>query len=403
MAPVQSPEARPLAGRSGPPACPLRCWFVSLVLSGLAVPSAAQVKLDPASSEGRQAIAAFESIWEGKGRALACRVQPVPPRMAFSFRLWAGYQIWVSMSDFPPEPTRIGILFRVRPLAKSGPGAPVFFWDVAQLPEASRRPRGMASWGGGFYLGAGEYQVDWLAGDAQGRHCRSSWKLKGRGKASQMALQPGQLDAVGVESWRGRAPGAAKNGPRVTIFLHAAPRRPGRSQLSGYDRMLLLSSLTALLDLSGFASARLVAFDGNAQKVLFRAENFDQNSYARLAEIIRQHSYGAVDYQVLRNGVAGEGKFLAGLIDEDRQAPRPSDRLVFLGPELRSARKLPEPLLALAPTLPPTYYLALARDVVPQGDLIAKLVKAAKGKTYLVLRNTDLLKPIREVAQGKGP
>ena len=373
-----------------------------LASAWLAIPAIAQVKLDPAIEDSRQAFKAFEATWAAEGAPpLKCRVQPLEPRMGFSFRYWAGFQTFIPIAEFPARQTRLAFMLRVRAKAKGGFGEPGYFLESGSLPEASRRPRwSEVPLSGGIYMGPGEYEIRWLANDDQRRVCRHQWAVKIRGKAKESALAPGEVDSVGLENWRGAK--RAGSGSRVTVFLHAAPRWRGRNfvKLNGYDRMLMLNSLTSLLDLGGFASAQVVAYDMAGRRVLFQDAQFNPPGYQKLSQTLRDTGFGTVDYQVLAKGPS-EAKFLATLIEQSLSAAEKPDTIVFLGPELRGVRRLPGEFEGLPERLPRVYYLALGRDVVAQGDMVSKLVKAAKGKTYLVLRGRDLLSPIRAVARGK--
>jgi hypothetical protein len=369
----------------------------------LFLPAAAQVKVDPATREGATAIRAFEdAVREQELRStLPCRVQPLSPRLGLSFRYWSGFEAILPLDQFPEAESSSAVLFRVkaRP-AKNAPATePGYFWEGLRIPAAGRRPKqGMIS--GGFYAGPGVYDIEWLFADPGMRACRARWSIQVKAKTSVTMIKPGAVEAVGFESWRGLLPNAAKAGPRATILMHAAPVWRGRNfvKLSSWDRMLLMSSLTSLLDLSGFSSVRLVAYDASGRRVLLKEDNFNQQAYRRLGQVLRETNYGLIDYKVLKDGPS-EPAFLASLIEEDRLTAKPSDVIVFLGPELHGIRRLPPEVEALIPKLPKSYYIALAREPVSQGDVIHKLVKAAKGRSYLVLRNQDLLAPIRAMAQ----
>ena len=362
----------------------------------------AQIKVDVATPDGQTVVRAFGENWpKTDATALTCRVQPIPLRMGMSFRLFAGFQSTLDLPQFPARESRIVVMMRVTQKVKT-PAAPVYFWDGLLIPDAAKRPqRPTAFLSGGFYLGPGEYDVDWLMSDDQLRLCRSHWVLNTKkARAPEGALKAGALEALGLESWRGIEP--KSTGPTATIFLNAAPLWRNRyfTKLNSWDRSLLLGSLTAVLDLGGFRSVRVVAYDMMGRRVLFEQDAFGRPGYTKLAQALREANFGVVDYGVLKDGPT-EGGFLAKMIAEDRQAAKPSDVAIFLGPELRGTRHLPEEMEKLTGQMPRTLYLALAREPVPQGDVISKLVKAAKGKTYLVQRGPDLLKPLKALMENK--
>jgi hypothetical protein len=366
----------------------------------LAAVAGAQIKLDPGNNKDADAaIAAFERIAnETDSNPVACRVAPLPARMSFSLRFWSGFQASWPVAEYKEREVRAAVVLRVSPQT---PGArPTYFYDSLLVNERLRQSRPVVGFSGGFYLGPGTYDVLWMLVDGGNRTCRSKWTVRAKGGASSTALRPGVLEAVGLESWRGRLPESESKGPRATVFLHAAPVWRGRNftKLSSYDRMFLLSSLTSMLDLTGFSSVRLVAYDASRKRVLMDVDKFNQDAYSRLARVLREENFGVIDYKVIRENQS-DAAFLTGLIQKDRGRDNPSEVLVFLGPELRASKRLPPETIEFASTLPPSYYLALSLMPVKQGDAVDKLVKAAKGKTYLVMRAQDLLNPIRAMKQ----
>jgi hypothetical protein len=378
--------------------------IAALAAALLSPPSApAQIRVDSATPDGNKAIDAFRQLWpDTAAKPLACRVQPIPARLGMSFRLFSGFQTNFDLDQFPERRTRLAVVFRVR--AKSVKNAePVYFWEGLEIPEKAKRPpRPQAYMSGGFYLGPGVYEVEWLMSDDQDRLCRSTWTVDTkRTRASQTALKAGAIEPLGLESWRGAE--AKPNGPTATIFLNAAPLWRNRyfTRLSSWDRSLLLGSLTALLDLGGFKSTRVVAYDVPGRRVLFEENVFNRASYSKLAQSLREANFGLIDYGVLKDGPT-EGAFLAKMVADDRKLTKPTDMVIFLGPELmRGVRKLPPEMEQSVEGLSRTYYLALAREPVPMGDAISKLVKATGGKTFLVTSGADLIKPIRALAETK--
>lgn len=380
--------------------------MLSRLLIAAAVTAAiagAQIRIDANTPDGKKAIEAFASLWpKTDSPALVCQVQPIPPRLGMSFRLFSGFQTNLDLAQMPPQRTRLALIFRVKQKTSKS-AEPTYFWEGLEIPEAARRPqRPTAYLSGGFYVGPGVYEVEWLMSDDQDRLCRSRWTVDTkRTRANQTALKAGAIEPLGLESWRGVE--TKPDGPTATIFLNAAPLWRNRyfTRLSSWDRSLLLGSLTALLDLGGFKSTRVVAFDVPGRRVLFDERSFTRASYAKLAQSLREANFGLIDYGVLRDGPT-EGAFLAELVGKDRKASQPSDMMIFLGPELtRGVRKLPTEMERLTEDLPRTYYLALAREPVSTGDAISKLVKAAGGKTFLVTSGSDLIKPIRALAETK--
>ena len=377
------------------------------VLAVACLPAVAlgQIRVDPSTPDGKKAVEAFDALWaKPDGTTLACRVQPIPSRMGMSFRVFSGFQTTLELAQMPARRTRLALVFRVK--AKNGKNAaPVYFWEGLEIPEAAKRPaRPTAFLSGGFYLGPGAYEVQWLMSDDQDRMCRSTWTVDTkRVRAGQTALKAGAIEPLGMENWRGAE--ARQSGPTATIFLNAAPLWRNRyfTRLSSWDRSLLLGSLTALLDLGGFKSTRVVAYDVPGRRVLFDEKTFSRAAYGKLAQSLREANFGLVDYGVLKDGPS-EGQFLAKMVGDDRKIEKPTDMVIFLGPELlQGVRRLPPEMERVTEDLRRSFYLALAREPVPQGDLISKLVKAAGGKMFLVTNGGDLIKPIRALAEAPKP
>ncbi len=367
----------------------------------LAADAGGQVKLDPAIKDSQNAIAAFERINKNTDpNPVPCRVTPLQARMSFSLRFWSGFQASWPVGDYSQKEVRAAVILRVTP--RGAGGTPAYFYDALLLGEAVRKARPVVGFSGGFYLGPGVYDVEWLLADTENRTCRSKWTVQAKGGASSTALKPGMLESVGLETWRGKTPDAGSTGPRATVFLHAAPVWRGRNftKLSSFDRMWLLSSLTSLLDLAGFSSVRLVAYDASRKRILMSIDRFNEQAYGRLARVLREENFGVVDYKVIKENQS-DTAFLTKLLEADRGQPSPSDVVIFLGPELRPSKKLPPEAVQVAEKLPATFYLALSLMPVKQGDAVDKVVKAAKGKTYLVTRARDLLNPIRAMRQSR--
>ncbi len=359
----------------------------------------AQASLDLRVEEERAAVQVFNDVWENPSIAvLPCHARPIPPRLDFSYRFWAGFESSVKVRDLNEGTSRLGVFFRVKPAGESA--QPVYFADSYGLKNVVTPAARELIVSGGFFLGPGKYDVDWLLTDPKGRFCKSHWSVSAKAPSGPSPLTPGAVESVGLSRWRGLKPSGGRE--RVTVFLHAASLNPRRHpvHLSGWDRAALIGSLTALLDLSNAASARVVVYDAAGRQILFRDEQFGPSGLRKLAGVLRDTNFGTVSYKTLTEG-PGEAELIESLIREDRERPNPSGVLVFLGPELPPGGKLPAALVEWQPRLPRTYYLVLARMAIPQGDLIQKLVRGAKGRTFLVMRPGDLRGPIRAVAENR--
>ena len=112
--------------------------------------------------------------------------------------------------------------------------------------------------------------------------------------------------------------------------MQVAPSSPRAAKLREADLRKLLGTLSALLEQSPGRAARLVVFDLEQQKVLFRKDEFTQADFQNLAKLIDERPSGVVDYAALENS-RGEADMLTRLIETERCELGASDALVFLG------------------------------------------------------------------------
>jgi hypothetical protein len=370
--------------------------FLTLVLL-TASGAAAQSIVDPARFT--PAMLDFDGGFHDQ--SLQCDVTPIRPGLNFSFRFQAGYVVRVPMSQYSGRGHLWFMLARVTP--EAGDRKPVYLGARMRLPEI---PPTKVEWevGGGFLLGEGRYQVAWKMFDDAGRVCRKNWRIDARLTRSErkviVALPP---DTVAEFSLRG-APLTKRtedDAPRIrlTVLMHAAPVSPRRTRLGARDRVMLLGTLSSLLDRLPVRSVRLVVFNLDQQKELYRQENFVARSLDQVAQSINAVELGTVDYQVLQNR-GGHLDLLADLIHGELTAKTPSDVVLFLGPMARFSDKLPSEELEKAPGAPRFYYLQY-RPNFPQPssfpDVITHAVAKLKGKTLVIHSPGDFAKAIDQV------
>ena len=85
-------------------------------------------------------------------------------------------------------------------------------------------------------------------------------------------------------SWFGApATGVRDDAPavRLTVLLHAAPLSSRRTTLRVSDSLMLVGLLSSLLERMPTRSVRLVVFNLDQQKELFRQENFSPKALIR--------------------------------------------------------------------------------------------------------------------------
>ncbi len=370
-----------------------------LLLAAIVAPAAAQLLLEPNSTPGRAMPARFAQAWEDHSALnLRCRVMQVPPRLSFSFRYWTGFEVVLPSDQLAGAAgNRLVTVFRVRP--RTPEGTWTYFVQEATLPEVPADRKVDLWYGGGFYAGAGKYEVDWMLVERDGRICRKSWKLEasGGGKVT-MSMPPSTVASVRLEDWTGFKQTAEAKG-EVTVLLNVAPvaRRRYFTKLSPWDRTLLLTSLKSLLDQVPATKARVVVFDIDGRRELFRSSDFRPRDYRRLYGVLENANFGTIAYSTLAKGPPA-GEFLFGIVEKEIAAAR-GKPVIFLGPEMRpSNARLPERQSEVKVDAGKMFYLCFPLTPAGPEDLIAKIVKG-KGKSFSLFFPQDLANALRQVSQ----
>lgn len=364
----------------------------------------AQLLVPPGSRQYREVHQLFEQRAQEKippEEKLDCQVSHFPARLNFEFQLWTGYDITLPVSQFSSKGRSgtMAVALRVRPAGTDAP--PSYLFSRAGLPRQVpdqywKLKNVMMNLGGGFLLGEGRYDVSlWLL-DAAGRSCRKDWRVVAKAKGVPARMEPNEIADSGVERWRGIEGGSGT----LSVYIHAAPmlRRRVTTRLSAWDRAVLAGSLRSLLDVGGFAKARVKVFDFDGRRVLFESEDFGPRDYERMMGSLMNLNLGTVSIQTLKG--PSEESFLTELMQEEVKRPEASEAIVFLGPSWRWGPKLTPLAREIRGQLPSTYYLSLTPWFSTATDLIEKFVKAgAKGKVIAVYQPVDLAKAITEIRE----
>jgi len=357
-------------------------------LTALAVSLAnAQSIVDPTNR------ARFNDLFDHlKGDPLDCNVMPFKPFVDFAFRFELGYIVQCDVRQFGGLPGELRTFLRVRPEG----GAEVILGDQfmfqglpkdAKSPPDLRKIHADLEFSGALTAGEGAYAMDLLVFDNRQRLFRHSWKLKAfphgdEGKV-ELAMAPrtlAPLHMIPIPERVGRAPGN-----RVTILLNAAPLNPHAVKLRAWDRAFLLDSLSSILRQLSCASVRVVAFNLDQQREIFREDDFGQAQFGSLARALRNLELGTVSYNTLERK-RGWAELLLGLLHMEAQATPSSDAIVFLGPTGRMDDKVPREMLASYSEAAPrvfclAYYPRFGSEFP---DSIQHLTAALKGKVFRV-------------------
>jgi hypothetical protein len=363
----------------------------------------AQVMVDPEVTQ--RVSPAFGEI-QNKA-PLVGQVHIVKPRLNFGFRFQAGYYASLPYRQFASAGHRLGVALRITP---KGSGEPVYFVQPVPLPP--RIPEGTKEKleiEGGFQVGEGRYTVEWALFDESGRCLRKKWEIEARspGRNVRVAQPPGKVSALVMDRREILKPRDPSTQPlRVTVLLHVAPLYSRSTRLRSFDRFLLLSSLVWLLEESPFTSVKLVAFNLDQQRELYRQESFDAAGCARLADAMTHIELGTIPIDTLRRRT-GHIDLLARMLNEERSATEPADAVLFVGPAARQFDKFPPSMIA-APTVasvPKVFYF----EYFPYWgrnaefpDSIDHATHAAAGKTWHIHSPAELADAVHNLAKELG-
>jgi len=357
-------------------------------LTALAVSLAnAQSIVDPTDR------ARFNELFDHlRGDPLNCNVMPFKPFVDFAFRFELGYIVECDVRQFGGLPGELRTFLRVRPeVGAETILADQFMFqglpkDAKSLPDL-RKIHADLEFSGALTAGEGVYAMDLLVFDNRDRLFRHSWKLKAfphgdEGKVD-LSMASGTLAPLRMIPIPDRPGGTAGN--RVTILLNAAPLNPRSVKLRAWDRAFLLDSLSSMLRQLSYASVRVVAFNLDQQREIFRQDDFRQAQFGSLARALRNLELGTVPYSTLERK-RGWAELLLSLLHAEAQATPNSDAIVFLGPTGRMDDKVPREMLASYSEAAPrvfclAYYPRFGSEFP---DSIQHLTSALKGKVFRV-------------------
>jgi hypothetical protein len=379
----------------------VRAALLFLLLTPLT--ASAQTIVD--SSKLRLVLPVFESDETG----LQCDIGALKTALNYGFRFQAGYMVTVPMNQFSGPNHGWSILTRITPL--EGDAKPVYLISSATLPNIPKTKVELR-FGGGYLLGEGAYEVRWMLLDDAGRVCRKSWHVDvHRSHAEQKVHVAMPRETVWELSLRGARSQRhdTDDAPplRMTIFLHTAPLFPRRTHLRPNDMMTLMSTVASLLERVPSRSVRLVLFNLDQQKELYRKEDFILRDMAQVSQAMATIELGLIDYQTLQNR-HGTVDLIADLVNRELAAQPRSDVVLFLGPRPRQFDRMPQSSLERpAGRAPQFYYFQIApfvRTTAQPVDTIRSAISKLGGKTILIHNPGEFAKAIERLEKaGKGP
>jgi hypothetical protein len=352
-------------------------------------------------NRSRSVIAQLESGQAGE-QALRCDVSAIKPSLNYSFRYQAGYMVTVPMNQYIGSGHGWAMLTRITP--EGGDRKPVYLMSRIPLPQVPKTNIELRV-GGGYLLGEGAYNVRWMMLDDSGRVCRKSWRvdvhLNRADRKVKVAMPPDTVWEIGLRGSRTLPRGTDDAAPlRLTIFLHAAPLFPRRTRMRPNDMVTLMSTVSSLLERLPARSVRLVLFNLDQQKELYRKEGFLLQDMAQVSQAMTNIELGLVDFQVLQNK-RGHVDLLTDLLNREIQAQPPSDVVLFLGPETRYFDRVPQASLEKpAGRVPQFYYFQIVpflRQTATPPDTIKSAMSRLGGKTMLIHTPGEFAKAIERL------
>ncbi len=262
------------------------------------------------------------------GDQLRCEVSPRKPHFIYSLRVQAGYVAHIPLTQSQVQGQKWIVLARLT----SKEASPVYLSDIVQFPPGGNSEH-EAQLEGSYWLGKGLYSVKFLMFNDRGDVCRQEWQIDARLNSGvsnfKPVLPPGTVSGNSLKE--SIPPAAAKPVGRLTILLHAASLLQKETSLLDLDKAMFLDAMVALLEEMPARSVRLVAFNLEQQREIYRKDGFTFAELPELARALDVVQPATVDYSVLQNP-NGTVHHMQNLVSQEIHASEPSNAVVFLGP-----------------------------------------------------------------------
>jgi hypothetical protein len=314
-------------------------------------------------------------------RDLSCQIEAVKPILGFDLRFHSYYRVTIPQRISASSGGALSVLVRVRPTSQQ---QSAYFAQQVVMPNLPAEAKGMGTFAGGFDLGPGRYEVDWIMRDRAGRACSSHWEVQAKPGPHErtMALALGEnAIAEGLANGSDEKPASsrvASQGLHLKILLNLSPVGEKESLLDPRYAHVLVSMLRSIVHESNVRHVSLIAFNLRAQKVIYM-ENADTVDFSALGKVLEHPDAGAIDYRLLRDRES-EAHFVTDLlIDHLGRAASREDAIVILGPKVNLQRTVSRDLLKKGGAAScPIFYLNYAPNPSeePFPDTIGSALKA---------------------------
>jgi hypothetical protein len=337
-----------------------------------------------------------------KDARIRCRVNSIRPQLNFGFRFQTGYSVEVPMKQYSGAAHKWAVVVRVTPQAKER--EPVWLLSQLRVPEVPDT-KATAAVSGSYLVGEGEYRVDLLLVDEQNRACTDGWRIRAKMNNTvrdvRPGLAPGVVDDISLRRWRRMLPteGVDEGRYNVAILLHASAMFPGRVRLRGYDRALLLSALTSMVERLPVRNVRLTVFSLDKQEEIYHTPDLTAGTFRQAMAALNRVELGIVDYDTLQKR-KGHVDLMSDLLDRELSAKDPPHALIFLGPVGHYGDRVEDEALRERLGSRPIYYVQLRPFSMVGGlqpDTINRTVRHLGGKTKLVYSPEDFAEAIQEL------
>jgi hypothetical protein len=331
---------------------------------------------------------------------LNCKIWPSKVFLDFTFRFGAGFGVSCPVWQFGGRRTHVTIFVRVTPKG----GTPVLLgaFLVFQALPLKPPPGGKINrklyfiTHGGFSLGEGRYRVEVLLEDQHHRTHRRSWQVKvsrRMQKSVPVILATQQVASMHIPAWRGPQ---AKGGLRLAVLLSAGSFSPRAARLGAGYQLMLLQILSSLLQQVPCESVRLVAFNLDQERVIYRTNEFKPSGFDRLQRAFNRLNLGVVSVKTLQRRNEWP-QMLARLTNEQLSSQPPPDAVIILGRSFRWVNKVPRELWMFPyPQMPPFFYFENGpQNLFP--DSLGFLTKTVKGKIFRISTPHDLGSAIQKM------